>query len=162
MLPQRIAVTLLNLVRIVLGLGGFEEYGITYVAIEKNRDARRVVERNCDLFPFVTLVHVPKCSDAEHLRECQPKCHCGDLLSMRAHDKCGLNDGPMLLSYVESQFGGAGTVDLCVSGYPCKGHSSANRQVCTIRFCGHFFWHSPIAGIAAGACELQPRWADRS
>ena len=131
MLQQHIIVMLLNLVRIFLGLGGFEEYGITYVAIEKNVDARRVVERNCDLFRFVTLVHVPKCSDAENLRECQPGCHCGDLLSMRAHDKCGLNDGPMLLSYLESHFGGGVTPDLCVSGYPCKGHSSANRQVCT-------------------------------
>lgn len=109
------------------GLGGFEEYGITYVAIEKNRDARRVVERNCDLFPFVTLKHVPQCSDASNGRECQSGCHCGDLLAMRAHDKCGLNDPPLLLSYLEDKLGAA-TPDLCMSGYPCKGHSSANRQ----------------------------------
>jgi hypothetical protein len=108
------------------GLGGFDEYGITYVAIEKNRDARRVVECNCDLLPWVKLIHIPQCSDAENKRECSPGCHCGDLLSMRAHDKCGLNDGPTLLSYLENY--SKGTIDLCMTGYPCKGHSSANRQ----------------------------------
>ena len=107
------------------GLGGFD-YGITYVAIENNRDARRVVEYNCELFPSVELVQIPKCIDAENKRDCSPGCHCGDVLSMRAHDRCGLNDPPTLLSYLETHSGG--TIDLCMTGYPCKGHSSANRQ----------------------------------
>jgi hypothetical protein len=114
----------------LLRVGGWD-YGITYVAIEKNEDCRRMVRRIVD--------HYEEEDDEEEIKLVQiPKS--GNLLDLlqqyQEFDKQGkptelkdgsekLTDGHAVRSYLEHAAGG--TIDLVVSGYPCKGHSSLNR-----------------------------------
>ena len=58
-------------------------------------------------------------------------CYCGDLLSLIPGEQCGIESdegGAHLRSFLNAKWGDDGTIDLIMSGYPCKGHSSANRQ----------------------------------
>ena len=116
-----------GLLAALLGIGGWA-HGITYVAIEKDSDCRSVVRHNCDQHGEATvrLRQLPQCDDAAVGRCCADKCRCGDLLTMLPNEACGLNSGAELFSFLEHH--ADGPIDLCVSGYPCKGHSSANRQ----------------------------------